>query len=136
MGAVKIDMEKEARGYNVKYTLNDSAGVRALLGDRYKLSSARFTGDYAACDILLDLASVIEAAELTDKQAEALALVYGRWQLTQTEAAQAMGISQKNISKHLTEATEKMAARYQEWAYGEIVVEYEAKDKEENEDED
>lgn len=90
MGSVKIDIDKGARTYAVRYALNDAAGVKKLLRDRHAVSSARFNGDYNAADILIDLHSAISSAILTVKQTEAIAWVYGA-DLTQKDAAEIMG---------------------------------------------
>lgn len=123
MGHVKVDIEKGSRSYSVKYSLNDAAGVKALLRDRHRISSARFRGDYAACDILVDLHSAINSAGLTDRQTEAIAFVYGI-DVTQAEAARQMGVSQPAVKKMIDEAAEKMAEVYRRWEYEEIIVEY------------
>ncbi|WP_434750235.1 sigma factor-like helix-turn-helix DNA-binding protein [Paenibacillus amylolyticus] len=123
MGHVKVDIEKGSRSYNVKYSLNDAAGVKALLRDRHRISSARFRGDYAACDILVDLHSAINSAGLTDRQTEAIAFVYGI-DVTQAEAARQMGVSREAVTQLIEAAAEKMAAVYKRWEYGEVSVEY------------
>lgn len=84
----------------------------------------RFKGDTAASDILIDLSSAIESAGLTQRQAEALALVHGKWQLTQSEAAEVMDVKQPMISQLLREVYGKLAAIYRKWNYGEFTVEY------------
>lgn len=123
MGHVKIDIEKGSRSYSVKYSLNDAAGVKALLRDRHRISSARFRGDYAACDILVDLHSAINSAGLTDRQTEAIAFVYG-FDVTQAEAGRQMGVSREAVTQLIEAAAEKMAAVYKRWEYGEVSVEY------------
>lgn len=123
MGHVKVDIEKGSRSYSVKYSLNDAAGVKALLRDRHRISSARFRGDYAACDILVDLHSAINSAGLTDRQTEAIAFVYG-FDVTQAEAARQMGVSREAVTQLIEAAAEKMATVYRRWEYGEVSVEY------------
>ncbi|PAD72428.1 sigma factor-like helix-turn-helix DNA-binding protein [Paenibacillus campinasensis] len=123
MGAVKVDTEKQARAYEVKYALNDAAGVKALLRDRHRIGERRYKGDTAASDILIDLHSAIYNAGLTDRQAEAIAWVYGR-DLTQAKAAEIMGIAQKNVSEAIDRAAEAIAAVFARWEYGEVSVEY------------
>jgi predicted DNA binding protein len=123
MGHVKVDIEKGSRSYSVKYSLNDAAGVKALLRDRHRISSARFRGDYAACDILVDLHSAISSASLTDRQTEAIAFVYG-FDVTQAEAARQMGVSREAVTQLIEAAAEKMAEVYKRWEYGEVSVEY------------
>lgn len=123
MGAVKIDVGKQARAYEVKYALNDSAGVKALLRDRHRIAERRYSGDTAASDIIIDLHSAIESAGLTERQAEAIAWVYGR-DLTQKVAAGIMGVGQDSVSDFVNGAAERIAAVYARWEYGDITVEY------------
>lgn len=125
MGACHVDLTEKGRQYSVQYALNDAAGVKALLQDRHKIGVRRFSGDTDASDILLDLDSAIEAAGLTERQAEALALVYGL-DVTQADAALSMGISQKNVNDHLTGAMQRIAAVYIKWEYGTVSVNIEA----------
>lgn len=130
MGSVKIDTEKGARTYEVKYALDSAAGVKRLLRDRHHVSSARFTGDYNAADTLIDLHSAINSAALTERQAESIAWVYGA-DLTQSDAARIMGVTQPTVKQACDEAAEKIAAVYRKWEYGEITVEYALEDEEE-----
>lgn len=127
MGHVKVDIEKGSRSYNVKYSLNDAAGVKALLRDRHRISSARFRGEYAACDILIDLHSAINSAGLTERQTEAIAWVYGV-DITQAKAAELMGVTREAVTQLIDAAAAKMAAVYKRWEYGEVGVEYDAQD--------
>lgn len=122
MGACNVDITKDGREYSVKYALNDAAGVKALLRDRHRIGSRRFKGDTAASDILIDLHSAIESAGLTDRQAEAVALVYGL-DVTQSAAARVMGVSQQAVAQFADEATERIAAIYVRWEYGTVSVE-------------
>lgn len=124
MGHVKIDTAKKERTYSVKYALDSAAGVKLLLRDRHRISSARFRGDYAASDILLDLNSAIYNAGLTERQTEAVALISG-FDLTQEEAARVMGVLRQTVAELYDKAAEKLAAVYRKWEYGEVTVEYE-----------
>lgn len=103
--------------------------MKLLLRDRHRISSARFRGDYAASDILLDLNSAIYNAGLTERQTEAVALISG-FDLTQEEAARVMGMTQQAVAKTYDAAAEKLAAVYRKWEYGEITVEYEEEESE------
>jgi len=125
MGHVKIDIHAKERSYTQKYALNTAGGVKALLRDRHQIANRRFKGDTAASDILMDLHSAIESAELTERQAEAVAWVYGV-DATQTEAARIMGITQPTLSECLSGAEERIASVFTRWNYGEISVELEA----------
>lgn len=130
MGHVKIDTAKKERTYSIKYALNTAAGVKLLLRDRHRISSARFRGDYAAADILLDLHSAIYNAGLTDAQTEAVAWVSGA-DMTQKQAAEIMGMTQQAVAKTYDAACEKIAAVFRKWEYGEITVEYTEEEAEE-----
>jgi DNA-directed RNA polymerase specialized sigma subunit len=123
MGAVKTDIEKQARAYEVKYALNDAAGIKALLRDRHRIAERRYKGDTAASDIIIDLHSAINSAGLTDRQTEAIAWVYGR-DLTQAKAAEIMGIAQKNVSELIDAAAVKLANVFARWEYGDVTVEF------------
>ncbi|MEK3836474.1 DUF134 domain-containing protein [Paenibacillus sp. FSL R7-0128] len=123
MGSVKIDIDKGARTYAVRYALNDAAGVKKLLRDRHAVSSARFNGDYNAADILIDLHSAISSAILTVKQTEAIAWVYGA-DLTQKDAAEIMGVARSTLVESVESAAEKVAEVYKRWNYGEVTAEY------------
>lgn len=124
MGACSVDLTEKGRQYTQKYALNDAAGVKALLRDRHRIGARRFRGDTAASDILIDLHSAIESAGLTDRQAEAVALVYGL-DVTQSTAAAVMGVSQQAVAQLTDEAAERITAVYVRWDYGEISVELE-----------
>lgn len=123
MGAVKVDTEKQARAYEVKYALNDAAGVKALLRDRHRIAERRYKGDTAASDILIDLHSAINSAGLTERQTEAIAWVYGV-DLTQAKAAALMAVSREAITQFIGEAAARIAAVFARWEYGEVSVEY------------
>ncbi|MNM97069.1 Sigma-70, region 4 [compost metagenome] len=112
--------------------MNSAAGVKKLLRDRHHVSSARFLGDYNAADTLIDLHSAINSAGLTDKQTEAIAWVYGA-DLTQKDAAEIMGIARSTLVESVDSACEKIAVVYRKWNYGEISVEYDTTDGDEQE---
>lgn len=122
MGACNVDLTQKGRAYSQSYALNDSVGVRALLRDRHVIASRRERGDTAASDILIDLHSAIESAELSNNQAEVIAWLYG-FDLTQADAARIMGIAQKNVSEYAEIAVERIAAVFKRWEYGTVNVE-------------
>lgn len=123
MGAVKVDTEKQARAYEVKYCLDSVAGVKALLRDRHRIAERRYKGDTAASDILIDLHSAINSAGLTERQTEAIAWVYGV-DLTQKDAAALMAVSREAITQFIGEAASRIAAVFARWEYGEVSVDY------------
>lgn len=116
MGAVKTDIHSKERALDSKYVALDNAdGVKRLLRDYNALTQRRYAGDYAACDILIDLQHAIERAGLTDKQAEALRLVYDE-DLTQEMAAERLGVRREAIKRHVKVAEVKIARVYEYWA--------------------
>ena len=75
----------------------------------------RFNGDTAASDILIDLFAAIQMAGLTDRQRQALRLVYEE-DLTQEEAGRRMGIAQNSVSEAADRALENIAEVYWFWS--------------------
>jgi len=130
MGAVKVDISQKERQYSVKYCLDDSTGVKALLRNRHRLASRRFSGDMAASDIIIDLHSAMNTAGLTERQTEAIAWVYGA-DLSPADTAKLMGVSRQAVEQFIDAATDKIAKIYQAWDYGEIVTELDVDDTEE-----
>ncbi len=122
MGGSNVDLTEQTRKYTVTYALTTEAGVKSLFRDRHKIGQRRFVGDTAASDILIDLASAISSAGLTDRQTEAVALVYGHWDLTQAEAAAVMGVTRDAVNKFLDSAIRRITAVYKRWNYGEVEV--------------
>lgn len=119
-----VDLTKDTRTYTESYALSSPAGVKKLLRDRHHIASRRYKGDTAASDILIDLHSAINSAGLTDRQTEAVAWVYGV-DVTQSKAAEIMGISQKNVNEYLEIAVGRIVDVYKRWNYEEITVELE-----------
>ena len=101
MGTVKIDLHRKDREFNAAYALDDAEGVKLLLAD-YQ-------------EVLIDIHKAIELAGLTDRQRQAIELVYFG-ELTQTEAGERMGIAQKNVNEALDRASEKLVDIYYYWA--------------------
>lgn len=138
MGHVKVDIAEQSRNYTQKYTLSNAKGVALLLRDRHRIHSRQYyAGDFAAIDILTDLHSAMNSAGLTDRQTEAIAWVYGK-DITQTDAARIMSVSQQAVQQALESGCERIAAVYQRWeerdktgAY-EFEIAYEYEDEAEN----
>ncbi|WP_232696159.1 sigma factor-like helix-turn-helix DNA-binding protein [Brevibacillus daliensis] len=117
-----MDISKGHRNLSVKYTLNDRDGVDAILRDLHRLRSMRFErGDYAACDILIDLDTAIERAGLTVREREALYYVYER-ELDTIEAGRAMRISRQRVGQLVYTGLDQIATVYETWNYGEEAV--------------
>lgn len=72
--------------------------VKATLEQLHELSARRYLGDYAACDILIDLEHAIKRADLTGRQREALYYVYVEG-LTQADAGKRMGVGKPSVNK-------------------------------------
>lgn len=116
MGAVKTDLSAKERTLDAKYMALDSAdGLRILLSDYHSLINRQYQGDYDACVILIDLATAIAKAGLTDRQRMALRLVYEE-DLTQAEAGKRMGLARTTIETYEGHAIDKIAEVYFYWA--------------------
>lgn len=116
MGVSKYDKQAGDRRYDSAYpALNSPAGLRILLSDYHALKIRQYQGDYDATIILADLTTAIEAAKLTDRQRQALRLVYEE-DLTQEDAGKAMGVRQQVLARHLIVAEAKVARIYEYWA--------------------
>ncbi|MFS1511106.1 RNA polymerase sigma factor [Chengkuizengella sp. SCS-71B] len=118
----EIEEKNHNKHFRVSYALDDIKGVRKLLKDRFIISNRRYKGDTKASDILLDLNTAIELANLTKRQAQTFILVYGYRQFPQQQASEILGISQKQVSSHLQVALSKIAQVYKDWKYSEIVI--------------
>lgn len=124
MGHVKRDIHEKDRKYTVTYALNSGAGVKSLLTGRQRIHVARFTGDTAASDVLIDLTNAILNAGLTDRETLAVA-AYSGWELTYTELGRVLDVTRQTATEILNGAADKIAAVYKRWDYGSVSVEYE-----------
>ena len=122
MGSVKRDLHVNERNLEAKYpALDRPENLRILLSDYHALLSRQYLGDYDSVVILADLATAIAMAKLTDRQREALRLVYEE-DLTQEEAGKrltgpnGLGVAQKNVSEALERAIENIAEVYWYWS--------------------
>jgi DNA-directed RNA polymerase specialized sigma24 family protein len=86
-----------------------------LLGDYHSLVGRQYQGDYTAVDVLTDLRTAVQMAGLTERQLEALRLVYGE-DLTQKAAGERMGLAKQNVEAYVSKAEEKIAEIYYFWA--------------------
>ncbi|UKL30048.1 helix-turn-helix domain-containing protein [Bacillus phage PK2] len=92
-----------------KYQLTKVFGVTNLLKDIHDLREQRFKGTdttFLSC-VLIDFERLQERARLTKRQQEALWYHY-ELDLTQSEVAEQMGISQQAVSKHIDNAIAKI----------------------------
>lgn len=114
MGVTKIDLHRKDREFNATYALDNADGVKLLLADYQKFVSRKRCGDYAAVEVLIDIHKAIELAGLTDRQRQAIELVYFG-ELTQAEAGRRMGITQQKAEARASRAVEKIADIYYYW---------------------
>lgn len=114
MGAVKRDMHAGERRLSERYALDNPSGVRLLLSEYHALQERQYQGDTDAIILLADLETAISTAGLTDRQRQALDLVYVE-DLTQAKAGEAMGIGQDVVSYHVDNAIEAIAEVYYYW---------------------
>ncbi|AZV88373.1 RNA polymerase sigma factor sigK Sigma-K factor [Bacillus amyloliquefaciens] len=115
MGVTKIDLHRKDREFHDAYALDNAEGVKLLLADYQKFVSRKRCGDYAAVEVLIDIHKAIELAGLTDRQRQAIELVYFG-ELTQAEAGERIGIAQNTLSETIDRAAEKIADIYYYWA--------------------
>ncbi|TJZ71404.1 RNA polymerase subunit sigma [Bacillus amyloliquefaciens] len=115
MGVTKIDLHRKEREFHAAYALDNVEGVKLLLADYQKFVSRKRCGDYAAVEVLIDIHKAIELAGLTDRQRQAIELVYFG-ELTQAEAGERIGIAQNTLSETIDRAAEKIGDIYYYWA--------------------
>jgi DNA-directed RNA polymerase specialized sigma24 family protein len=115
IGTVKRDLHEKEREFDGTYRLNTAAGVKQLLGDYHAFQARQYLGDYEAVVVLADLAEAVRLAGLTERQRQAVELVYGE-DLTQVEAGKRLGIAQKNVSEAVDRACEAIADVYYYWS--------------------
>lgn len=79
--------------------------AKEVLSSLHALRERRYVGDLSASDTLIDLSSAINDANLTERQIEALELVYVK-DLTQKSAGEQMGVGQNTVSMLISRAVE------------------------------
>lgn len=117
MGATRYDKEAAIKRLESRYVLNTTKGVEKILKDIYHLRSSAFTrSDFAAIDLLLDLCTAIEKANLSKRQRETLYYLYILG-YSQRETAAILGVDEPVISIPKTAALRKIAKVFDEWGY-------------------
>ena len=117
IGSVKVDLSSKERALEETFpALNTPAGIKRLLGEQGALEIRQYAGDYDAVLLLIDLKAAIEAAKLTERQSEAIRLVYEA-DLTQEEAARQAGVAKQTLNGFISVAVEKIAAVYEYWGW-------------------
>jgi DNA-directed RNA polymerase specialized sigma24 family protein len=139
MGVSKIDRTQNERQFDGSYALSTASGVKQLLGDYHAFKTRQFLGDYEAVVVLADLAEAVRLAGLTERQRQALALVYDE-DLTQVEAGKRLGLAQDAVSHLINRACDAIADIYYYWAsHGEgysvgALIEYNEMEETENDE--
>ncbi|MEC3420523.1 sigma factor-like helix-turn-helix DNA-binding protein [Bacillus thuringiensis] len=111
MGTVNVDLKASERRLDAKYPLDTEAGVMKLLGNIHKVYEARyFTGDFGACDMILDLDVSLAKLELDDMQKRVIWLHFFE-DLTQAEVALRVGNTQQGVS-YIVQTVVKQLAKY------------------------
>lgn len=86
--------------------------AKAVLTNYHALVERQYVGDTDAICALLDLTTAVANAKLTDRQREAIRLVYGA-NMTQKDAGLALGIKQDAVSHLLRRATASIQEYYE-----------------------
>jgi hypothetical protein len=116
MGVVKIDTQAKEMSLDQRYpALDNPTGLRILLSDYHALVNRQYMGDYDAVVLLVDLRKAIAMAQLTDRQRQALRLVYEE-DLTQEEAGKRMGVHRLVVQEHVEKAIEAISEVYYYWS--------------------
>jgi DNA-directed RNA polymerase specialized sigma subunit len=105
------DFSASERKLIQKYQLTKVYGVTNLFKDIHSLREQRFQGTdttFLSC-ILIDFERLQVKAGLTERQQEALYFAY-ELDLTQSEVAEAMNISQQAVSKHIDNAIARIVS--------------------------
>ncbi|PEM65299.1 RNA polymerase subunit sigma-28 [Bacillus pseudomycoides] len=111
MGTVNVDLKASERRLEAKYPLDTEAGVMKLLTNYHKVHEARYyTGDFGACDMLLDLEVSMSKLELDELQKQVIALHFYK-DLTQAEVANRIGNTQQGVS-YVVQTVVKQLAKY------------------------
>ena len=90
--------------------------AKAILRNYHALTERQYKGDTDAICTLVDLGNAIATAKLTDRQTEALTLVYVE-DMTQKSAGERMGIERSALTEHLKTALDEIDEVYESWAW-------------------
>lgn len=90
--------------------------AKAVLTNYHTLKERRYVGDVGASDTLIDFEHALVIANLTNRQLEALRLIYDE-DLTQKEACERMGIERSALTEHLRKAIDEIDEVYEMWAW-------------------
>lgn len=92
--------------------------VRKLLTNIDQIYERQFAqGDYGATIMLIDLERAIKKAELTDRQVEAIRLVYFEGK-SRAEVGRLKGIDRSVVSRHVNKGITEIAKSYEKKVKG------------------
>ncbi|QUW39298.1 sigma-70 family RNA polymerase sigma factor [Bacillus cereus] len=116
MGVSKYDNEAAHRRIEHNYALDNPKSIDLLLRHLPYMQERRFNGDYAACDILIDLETAISQADLTDRQRQVLQLVYFE-DMKQRDVAISLSITAPTVNLYKRLLAQKVSAVFERWAW-------------------
>ncbi|EJV61777.1 hypothetical protein IEO_03072 [Bacillus wiedmannii] len=116
MGVSKYDNEASHRRIEHNYALDNPKSIDLLLRHLPYMQERRFNGDYAACDILIDLETAVAKADLTDRQRQVLRLVYFE-DMKQRDVAISLSITAPTVNLYKRLLAQKIAAVFERWAW-------------------
>jgi len=89
--------------------------VHKILTSIYEIEERQYSrGDYGAVVTLVDFREAVRLADLTERQREAIRLVYYEG-FEQGEVSQRLNVSQPAVSQFINAAIRKIANIYKEW---------------------
>ena len=89
--------------------------VRKILTNIYEIEERQYSrGDYGAVVTLIDFKQALRLADLTERQREAIRLVFYEG-FEQGEARLKMNVSQQAVSQFIDAAIRKIANTYEKW---------------------
>ena len=100
MGVVKRDVHKKEREHDVEFAYQPQ-GIERLLSDVHRIEAMEtYKGDLGATVLRIDLEAALRSRCLTPRQRQVVALYYFA-ELTQTEAAGVLGVSQQAVDARI-----------------------------------
>jgi len=90
--------------------------AKSILSNLHALRQRRYVGDLDASDTLIDFERALALAKLTERQSEAIHLVYDVG-LTQNNAGKQMGVGQNTISELLSDGISAIDEVYEMWVW-------------------
>ncbi|MEI4802001.1 sigma factor-like helix-turn-helix DNA-binding protein [Bacillus sp. FJAT-51639] len=115
MGVSKYDNEAAHRRIEQEYALDNPKSIELLRHLLY-MQERRYNGDYAASDVLMDMETAVENADLTDRQRQVLRLVYFE-DMKQRDVAVLLGITAPTVNLYKCLLAQKIVAVFERWGW-------------------